>query len=260
MRKLFTLFIILALIFTLSTTAFAAEDTAAVYVNVANGTLTLAHAAVTVTDVDGDGALTINDALAIAHDEYFDGGADGYGYVNSDYGISMTKLWGIENGGAYGYYLNSASAISLADTVKNGDCITAFVYTDLSSWSDTYSYFNREEVTAAVGDTVTLTLNAMGYDANWAPVEAPVAGATITVDGTPTEYVTAEDGTVTVTVTEGEHVYSASADTMTLVPPVCVVTGEVADAPQTGDGAFALSILLTAVLTAALICRRVYGK
>lgn len=261
MRKLFALFITLTTLFTLTSTVFAADDTATVYVTVANGTLALAHTPVTVTDVDGDGALTINDALTIAHNDHYEGGAEaGYGSAVGDYGLSMTKLWGVENGGSYGYYLNNASAMSLTDTVKDGDSVTAFVYTDLTAWSDTYSYFNVEEATATAGDTVTLTLLYAGYDANWAPIEAPVAGAVITVDGTPTEYVTAEDGTVTVTVTEGEHVYSASADTMTLVPPVCIITGEAADAPQTGDGAFALVLLLVASLGVALIRRRAYER
>ena len=81
---------------------------------VANGGLELANSEVTVTDIDGDGALTINDALCAAHESYFKGGAAaGYASEMSDYGLMLTKLWGIENGGSYGYYVH--------ETVCSGD-------------------------------------------------------------------------------------------------------------------------------------------
>lgn len=49
------------------------------------------------------------------------------------------KLWGTENGGSYGYYVNNVSTWSLTDPVDEGDYVNAFVYTDLTTWFDTYA-------------------------------------------------------------------------------------------------------------------------
>ncbi len=218
----------------LMTTAFAAmpvsaeEEATTVYVTIsdASGALVLVQEPTVVTDIDGDGALTIHDALYIAHEDNYDGGAaEGYAADETAYGLSMTTLWGTTNGGSYGYYVNHVSAWSLEDVVSDGDYINAFVYTDLETWSDTYSYFDVNTVKVAAGEDITLTLSASGYDENWDAIALPVSDATITVDGEETEYTTDEDGTVTLNLmTEGTFVISAtSADTI-LVPPVCTVT------------------------------------
>ncbi len=226
----------------------AAEES--IYVTIANGELVLAYEEVSLTDADGDGKLTINDALINAHDKAFEGGADaGYGSSVTNYGLSLTKLWGVENGGGFGYFVNNVSAMSLGDTVKTGDHIVAFVYTDVVGYSDAYSYF---DVTTSSESTLTLTLTASGYDANWAPVSNPVSGATITVDGKATEVKTDADGKATVTVSgEGRHVVSAISDEKKLVPPVCIVTlvsaGETTapdEAPRTGSGLVLLCTVL----------------
>ena len=71
------------------------------------------------TDADGDGALTINDALILFHDAAYEGGAAaGYGSAVSQYGLGITKLWGIENGSSYGYYVNDAAAFNLSDETR----------------------------------------------------------------------------------------------------------------------------------------------
>lgn len=242
-------------VFTMSLTAtVSAEGEDSVFVTISNGSLVLAYEEVTLTDADGDGALTVNDALIGAHDKSFEGGADaGYGSAATEYGLSMTKLWGAADAnGGFGYCVNNAPAMSLADAVKAGDHIAAYVYTDKSSFSDAYSYFDT--LTSASGETV-LTLSKSGYDAEWNPTTSPVVGAEITVDGVRTGIKTDENGKATVTVEgEGRHVVSAVSDTETLVPPVCIVTleasGEKQPAPPTGNGAFAL--ILTAVLAAAV--------
>ena len=191
-----------------------------VYVTVVNGELLLAHKAVELTDTDSDGILTVNDALYKAHEENFDGGAEaGYASETTDYGLSLTKLWGVDNGGSYGYLNNNVSCMSLADEIKADDHIVAYVYTDTASWSDTYSYFDKLEGEAG---EITLTLMMNGYDENWNTVALPVDGAVITVDGTPTEYVTDANGVVTLSVNSGA-VISAVSDTVNLVAPVCVI-------------------------------------
>lgn len=209
-------------------TAAAAAEVPQVTVTIADaeGNLALVQKSVSVTDTDSDGASTIHDALYLAHEAAYAGGAAaGYASEQSDYGLSLTKLWGAENGDAYGYYVNHYSAMSLCDPVSDGDCIYAFVYTDLTAWSDTYCFFDVDSVSCKQGDTFTLTLKAASYDASWNPITVPVADAVITMNGTDTAYITDADGKVTVTADEsGMLVMSATSASMTLVPPACVVT------------------------------------
>ncbi len=251
------LFVCAALSASLMCAVSAEDESVSVYVTISNGSLVLTHASVTVTDTDEDGALTINDALTAAHDAYYEGGADaGYASETGDYGLSLTKLWGVENGGSYGYYVNNASAWSLADTVSEGDYIVAFVYTDLTSWSDTYSFFDTDSADVTTSDEVTLTLSYIGYDESWNTVTLPLAGAAITVDGESTEYVTDENGQVTLTLNaEGEHIISAVSDAVTLVPPVCVVSVAAAavTAPQTGFSTCVLAAVAIASFAAVVL-------
>ena len=202
----------------------------AVYVTIANGDLKLAHYAVTLVDADGDGATTLNDALILAHDAAYKGGADaGYESAVTEYGKSITKLWGVDNGSGYGYYINNVGAMSLNDTIKVGDCVQAFVYTS-PEFLDTFCYFDREAVTVAKGESITLTLSASGYDEAWNPITVPVAGATILINGEDTGVKTNEQGQFTLTMGEKSKkdafVISATSDSATLVPPVCLVTVE----------------------------------
>lgn len=252
MKKLLTLAAALLLAGTCSISAMAAN----VYVTIsdADGNLALAQKAVDVTDTDGDGALTINDALIAAHDANYEGGAAaGYGSGMTDYGLSMNKLWGIENGGSYGYYVNNTSAWSLTDPVAEGDYVNAFVYTDLTAWSDTYCFFDAQTVYAVVGNTVTLTLSAAGYDADYNPITVPVEGAVITINGEATSYTTDANGSVTVTLDKaGTQVISAVSAAMTLVPPVCTATVS-EPAPQTADNTALVALLAASALLCGVI-------
>ena len=223
-----TLSIILSALLALSAVSFTAcgsDDSGDdVYVTVTNGSIVLAYDDIDLRDADGDNALTVNDALYLAHEENFKGGAAaGYASEMTDYGLSLTKLWGIDNGGAYGYTVNNVGAMSLADTVKPGDHIVAYVYTDLTAWSDTFCYFDKQYVDVEKNGEFTfeLTLSANGYDESFAPITTPVEGAVITINGIATEYVTDSNGKVTVTITD-DCVISAASETMTLVPPICV--------------------------------------
>jgi len=223
MKKLISVSAVIAAMGVLAVSAYA-DTSVHVTVSDANGTLVVIDEAVDVSDADGDGAVTINDALIAAHDKFYDGGAEaGYEAVNSDYGLSINKLWGTENGGSYGYYVNNASAWSLADPVNSGDHLNAFVYTDTTAWSDTYCYFDKNDYISSDGD-VALTLSAASFDADWNPVTVPVAGADITVNGEKVGAVTDENGQVTLRFTgDGDYIISAVSDTQVLVPPVCKV-------------------------------------
>ena len=211
----------------MSITSFAGNDSATVYVSVSNkGQLATAQVKVTVTDIDGDNALTVNDALYAAHEASYSGGAkEGYGYyVHKDYGLSISKLWG-DTSGNFGYYINNSSCWSLSDPVKNGDYLNAFVYSDSKKYSDKYCFFNCYKLTADAGSDVELTLSYAGYDANWAPVTLPVADAEITVDGTKTGIRTDANGKATIQINgAGEHIISAVSSSEILVPPVCTAS------------------------------------
>lgn len=196
------------------------ESTIAVYVTIAYKEPKLTWVRVDVTDADEDGKFTICDALYCAHEQYFDGGTEGFAYEETEYGLSLTKLGGME-GAAFGYYLNNASPLSMLDEVKNDDYVYAFAYADDVNYSDAYCYFSENLIIAKENEAYALTLTSLGFDENWAPVSAPVEGAEITVDGEKTGIFTDSDGIFSVTLTEGEHIISAVSDTMTIVPPVC---------------------------------------
>lgn len=229
MKKIISAAAVLAAMGVLTVSAYAD-----VYVSIAdeNGKLVAAAEPIEFKDADGDGTVTINDALILAHDKLYDGGAEaGYASATGDYGLMITKLWGTENGGSYGYYVNNTAAMGLSDEIKDGDAVNAFVYTDLTAWSDTFCYFDSSigDIADCDYDTIPafdLTLTAAAFDENWAPISVPVAGATITVNGEKTDFVTDENGAVTVLFPQedGEYVVSAVSDTQTLVPPVCIIS------------------------------------
>lgn len=262
MKKTLSLVMMLGMLMgALGMTAFAATaDSVNVLVTIsdANGNLVMTQEKITVDDIDGDGLLTIHDALYCAHEVGYEGGAaEGYASAQSEWGLSLTKLWGTANGGSYGYTVNNASATGLTDTLKNGDYLNAYVYTDLTAWSDQYCYFNAFSLSAKKGEEITLTLSASGYDADWNPVTLPVADAVITVNGEATSYKTDAEGKVTLKLNKtGNAVISATSQTLTLVPPVCTVNVTEADVPSTGDGTiFAIGAIVTAVLIGAVSLR-----
>lgn len=234
-------------------TASKLGKTVRVFVTVADGEgkLVLTREEIAVSDENGDGSLTVYDALYCAHEAKFQGGASaGFGAEETQYGLSMTKLWGIANGGSYGYYVNNASAMSLLDEIKEGDRINAFVYTDTTAFSDTYCFFQKDSASVAGKGELTLTLSGAGYDENQNPINTPIAGAVILIDGQETAFVTDEDGKVTLRFDgTGTCVVSAKKDGQTLVPPVCVVN-VTADQPLAGD----TSLLGWAALATAAVC------
>ena len=227
MKKFFSVMLAFVLITgCISITTSAADASATVYVSIANkGKLVAAQTKVNVIDIDGDNTLTVNDALYAAHKAAYPGGANqGYSYyTHKDYGLSIGMLWG-DKSGNFGYYINNSSCWSLADPVKNGDYLNAFVYSDGKYFSDKYSFFDSFAVTSAAKSEIKLTLSSAGYDANWNPVTLPVANAEITVDGVKTGVKTDANGKAAIQINEaGKHIVSAVCASETLVPPVCTV-------------------------------------
>ena len=261
-------------------TAFADDaDTADVFITIAdeNGKLVLTQEKITVTDRDNDGKITVDEALYAAHEAEFTGGAAaGYASSATSYGLSLDMLWGVANGGSYGYYVNNVSSSSLADEVKAGDYVNAFIYSDLTAWSDTYCYFDKHNVSFEQGGEISLTLTACGYDSSYNPITFPVEGAKITLNGTLTEYTTDAEGKVTFALADaGEYVISAVSDSVILVPPVLkasvfakpeVVTEQTADeevktSPKTADNAYMLAaLMLVSISGVAVGCKKLYEK
>ena len=238
------------------------EETIYVYVTVCdqNGALALAREEITVRDLNGDGTYSIDEALQCAHEAKYQGGADGYASAETEYGTSLTKLWGVENNGSFGYYVNHVSPMSLDDAVKQGDEIDAFVYTDTDTFSDTYCFFDKTHVAVSGNEKLTLTLVSYTYDENWNTVSVPVADAVITIDGKITSFVTDKNGKVTLSFDgTGYCVVSAKKDGMTLVPPVCAVAVSGNKLP-TGDTSVVLWVALIAVSLAAICSLKKYTR
>ena len=266
---------LLAAVLTLAPAAESApQDTAYVTIADENGELALVREAVVLEDADGDGAMTVNDALLLAHEQAYPGGAAA-GYLSSEgpYGLKLDKLWGVENGGSYGYYVNHASAMSLTDPVSDGDEVAAFIYTDLDGYSDTYCYFDHTTAELNAPGELTLTLKAAGWDADYNPVELPVADAVIVVNGEKTDFRTDENGSVTLHLAAGSYVISAVSDAQVLVPPVCQVSvaGDAGSGDEeTGDGQadsetdptelYAILVLAGVALLAAVVDGIVHRK
>ncbi len=222
MKKLTSILLTLCLMLSLFALAANAAEKISVTVTIADktGALVLAAEAVEVRDVDGDSLLTVHDTLTCAHEQYY-GSADGYKAVALPgyQGLSLEKLWGQTNSYSFGYYCNNASCWSLLDPVKDGDKVTAFAYTDLKAFSDAYTFCQPDTAAVKTGEVFQLTFHKAGYDEKWNPIVLPVAGATVTVDGKATKFVTDENGEVEIfLLKKGEHIVSVTSGTETLVP------------------------------------------
>ena len=201
-----------------------------------NGKVVMALQTVTVKDLDSDGVLTVNEALYAAHEAGYEGGAaEGYATTQTAYGLSLSKLWGVDNGGLYGYWLNHASCWSMTDEVEAGDYLVAFIYQDLATWSDSYSKLDAMAYTAEDG-TVKIALEKAGYDASYNTVFSAMPGAAITLYSSDmkkmaeTAYTVTDngDGSYTVSIKEAGNFYliASGNDSTILVPAVATVKVE----------------------------------
>ena len=84
--------------------------------------------------------------------------------------------------GNFGYYLNHKPAMSLADTIKEGDVINACIYEGVYPNMESYAYFDKDSAVVSEGGSITLTLMKLGYDENFNAVSSPVANAKLTVE------------------------------------------------------------------------------
>ena len=230
-KRLLSLLLALTMALSLVTTgAWAAgQDSIQVTVTIANqgaiavgkNNTLMAQVPVTVTDLNGDGKFTYEEAMKAAHKAYCADGEDGF----ATSGGWATMLWGGTDGVGGFYRNNTMTATVDKETIQNGDALTAFSYADTANWSDKYSFFDQSTVSVKTGETLTLNLKKQGY--NEAATPANAALCTIDKTGAFQEMnVTTDDkGNATFSFDQaGTYVVSAYGNEDVLVPPVCIVT------------------------------------
>ena len=97
-----------------------------------------------------------------------------------------------------------------------------------------YSFFDLNSKVVKVNENVELTIKAATYDESYNIVNLPVSGVKVIINGEVSTLVSNDKGVISLTFDEvGTYVISATSDTSTLVPPVCVITVEASEqAPQ----------------------------
>ena len=242
-----------------------AEGDVEIYITIANkGNVVMFQQKITVVDVNHNGIFDVDDALYAAHEAGFEGGASaGYATAMTQYGLSISKLWG-DTSMCYGYWLNNASCWSLEDVVADGNHLVAFVYTDGEFWSDSYSRFDAFDYATTTAQDLVVKLEKAGYDENWNTVFSAHAGATITVYDSEGKALTTGctvtdngDGSYAIRINVAGNYYIVASDSDPLtVPAVCqVAVTYVEQVPPTGDNSMISLIVATmSVSMLAVLC------
>ena len=196
------------------------------------GEVKLALADVTVTDLDFDGTITVGEALVAVHDTYYEGGAEaGYATATSQWGESITKLWGDENASIM-YWKNNESCYSLSDALEAGDVLYAYTFKDEETYSDAYAWFDKSEYTSEDG-TLAVKISKSIFDENWTPSVVPEIGAAITVYDADLKEVDPalynvkdnDDGSYRLVFLEkGEYIIVATNEKTNIVPAIAAVS------------------------------------
>ncbi len=121
-----------------------------------------------VTDVDKDGKLTAYDVFAYS-DEKFNLGGFKTEFNPTYKSDSIVKVFGVDTENVL-YYINNKAALSIKDTVKNGDSFVSFILKDTTSWSDKYVYFTPASVTAIANVETDVNVASVGFDGSSTPV------------------------------------------------------------------------------------------
>ena len=239
-KKILSLLLSVVMILSLAPVASFANDANAItaYVNVSkygevlNDKANNAMAYIPI-ELSGKESYNLNDVFTELHNICYEGGSEeGYACANGDYGLFITKFWNDESG-YFGYQVNGGTenVSGLSYEVKNGDYIDAVIYQSAYPDTEGYAKFDKTTVDATEGDTFEITLfYVSGYDENYNMIFSPCEDATITIDGQQSEYVTDENGKVSITLNDsGKHIISAKkskivGDNMVtaITAPVCV--------------------------------------
>ena len=252
----------------LPTAALAADDGAAepigVFMTFADGGQIvevegekLFNAEVEVTDANADGKLTIGEAFAAFHEQWYDG-EDGYAETNTETLTGwVTKFWGKAATGL-SYALNNGWARSTQVEIKEGDLLSVYFAQSGSdtNYCDLLTWFDEAEYTAEAGTAMAFAVNGVSImksgevdgeivNATAAPMGAAVTvydstGAAVTDLATVTDdegkfSVTFPDAgvyTVSVSGTCGYTVNGVTTNDAPVVPTCCKVTVEAAEEPE----------------------------
>ncbi|MGN1009051.1 MAG: S-layer homology domain-containing protein, partial [Butyricicoccus sp.] len=153
---------------------------------------------ITVSDADADGILTYDEALQAAHKTCLT--EDDYTTENSDWGLMVSKLWGVETSNCLFYLDGKALENNVADTViKAGSKLYASVNSDDTYYSDQYTAFDAADKTITAGVDFELTLqDAEGSAVSGLEVGIWKDGAFEAIEGKTTD----ENGKVTLNFSE----------------------------------------------------------
>ena len=239
----------MAMILSLLNFSVYAENTVKAYITISkygeivkdkNGEY-VAEAEVTLT---GKSSYTLDDAFKEAHELYYEGGAEaGYAAADSEWGLSVTKVWG-DTSGKFGYQMNLAAVSVWGPTqaVNDGDYIDLAVYENYYPDTESYAKFDAYKK-SVTGDKTELTLLESYYGENWETLFKPCENAEIFVNGTKTDILTDENGKCALAFDEsGEYIISAKktktlknavteeeSTVNALTAPVCVVSVTIPD-------------------------------
>ncbi len=190
--------------------------TALVSISVA-GDMKCMNEEVSVTDVNGNGIIDMDDALKTVSESH----GEKYESADAGYGLGIANLWG-DDSGAFGYYLNDQMASNLEEEIADGACITVYSYMDTAGFSDAYTYFAEKNVKSENGEAA-FTLMKVTLDKDFNPVAEPCEGATVSYEGGVLGK-TDKDGNISFSLDEKEHVILAEGEG--LVPSAALLNGE----------------------------------
>ncbi len=184
--------------------------------------------------LSGKESYTIDDALKTFHDTYYEGESGYETYDSESFGLSLSKLWGVDNG-LFGYIVNGGKEmpLNLSHPVTDGTVIDAILYQNAYPDTESYTAFNKYSAETYIKDSLELTLKKAGYDEAWNTVFSPCENASITINGKATDYKTNSDGQVSLSFdTAGTYIVSAQqakqsgVDNKTvtaITAPTCIV-------------------------------------
>jgi len=180
---------------------------------------------------------SIFDALAAAHEIYYQDGEGGYATTAGTKYFS--KFWGVSTYNI-GYFSNGGMVSDPEAPVCAGDDIEGTIYEDYSK--DIYARFDRKNTAVAVGEELSLTLLSniltnsdwSGGMMNGGLASEPMEGAKILLgdsDSGNIEFAEKEgcttdsEGKVSLSFeSPGCYYISAEKDGATMIPPICKVT------------------------------------
>lgn len=159
---------------------------------------------VKVYDRDEDQNYTMGDAFRAFHEQYYSGGADGYDDMFTELGGWVNRFWGKQDSNL-SYTKNHDWVVGPLTPIADGDKLDVFLYEDLTTYKDLYTWFEADEYTTDANVQTTFTVygaSIMNSSDTKLTTAAP-AGATVTIFDANGENVgtttVGEDGTFGIT-------------------------------------------------------------